>query len=85
MLFRSRDRREQDQARKLMNHFRVVYPNTADVERALFEFSPFCLSHGVGAMDLLIAATVVGQEMALVTKNMKHFEPILGRRVYRPY
>ena len=80
-----RDKREHQQARQLMNRFLIVYPVLEDIERALFTFSPLCLSHGIGAMDLLIAATAIGHNMTLVSKNLKHFKHVPGLSVVRPY
>ena len=40
-------------------------------------------SHGVGAIDAVIAATALGRGAALVTRNAKHF-PMVGDLVV-PY
>lgn len=41
-------------------------------------------SHGIGAMDALIAATALAEEVAIVTLNAKHFNFIPGLVVLNP-
>lgn len=36
-------------------------------------------------MDLLIAATAMHRDATLVTRNLRHFDRIVGLRTYRPY
>ena len=38
----------------------VVWPTIADCQRALAEFTSFHLSHGLGLLDAIIAATSIG-------------------------
>jgi predicted nucleic acid-binding protein len=42
-------------------------------------------SHNAGLVDMLIAATAVENDAAIITLNVKHFEKIEGLRVERPY
>lgn len=41
------------------------------------------LSHGVGFLDSLVAAT--SHDLPIATLNLKHFEPLPDVRARRPY
>jgi predicted nucleic acid-binding protein len=43
------------------------------------------LSHSLGMVDALIAATALAHDDTLYTKNVRHFQMIPGLRVIRPY
>jgi predicted nucleic acid-binding protein len=58
--------------RDLIAPFTVVWPQQDDMQRALEEFSGLHLSHGIGLLDSLIAATAVGLDAQLLTFNVKH-------------
>jgi predicted nucleic acid-binding protein len=80
-----RNRREQRTVAKEMRNYRLLLL-TEDVSRtALSWFERFHLSHGVGFLDSLIGATALHHDLSLATLNIKHFEPLPGVRVERPY
>jgi len=80
-----RNRREQRTVAKEMRNYRL-FLLTEDVSRtALSWFERFHLSHGVGFLDSLIGATALHRDLPLATLNTKHFEPLPGVRVERPY
>jgi predicted nucleic acid-binding protein len=63
----------------------IVYTEPADQQRALQDYRTFHLSHGVGLLDALIAATAIGLGAALCTFNVKHFRMIPGLVTEQPY
>ncbi len=72
-------------ARKLVAPFEVIWPTDEDCRRALEDFAALHLSHGVGLLDALIAATAVGQRATLFTFNAKHYNQIGELDLQRPY
>lgn len=65
--------------------FPILYPIMTDLEFASFQLTPYCLSHGVGLLDLLIASVAVGHDLTLATFNMKHFRSIPNLQIIQPY
>jgi predicted nucleic acid-binding protein len=63
----------------------VVWPAEAHCTRALSDFSALHLSHGLGLLDALIAATAIGHGATLCTFNVKHYRAITGLRMLQPY
>src|SRR4051812_889056 len=56
----ARDARQVRDALRLTAHLPLVWPTTDDCRRALADFTAFHLSHGLGLLDALIAATAIG-------------------------
>jgi predicted nucleic acid-binding protein len=56
-----------------------------DVTWAMEQQLQYSLSHNVGMNDCLIAATAQRLNLPLMTTNLKHFVPLLGTQVQRPY
>jgi predicted nucleic acid-binding protein len=54
-------------------------------EKAVILLRQYRLSHGLGMADALIAATALEHNDTLYTKNVRHFQMILGLSVIRPY
>lgn len=65
--------------------FRRPAVKPADFEMCLSLMSQVRLPHGIGWPDCLIAATCIRLGLPLVTLNDKHFRPIRGLHVVRPY
>jgi predicted nucleic acid-binding protein len=63
----------------------IVWPTTADYQRALADFTAFHLSHGLGLLDALIAACAVGLSADLCTFNQKHYRVVPGLVTVQPY
>ncbi len=63
----------------------IVWPTTADCQRALADFTAFHLSHGLGLLDALIAAITVGLSAELCTFNDKHYRIVPGLVTGQPY
>lgn len=63
----------------------VVWPSLADCQRALADFVSYHLSHGLGLLDSLIAATAIGLSGSLFTFNVKHYRVVPGLVLEEPY
>ena len=72
-------------ARNLVRSMIVVWPTEADCRRAFIDFAAFHLSHSLGLVDSLIAATAVGLSARLCTFNVKHFRVVPGLVLHQPY
>jgi predicted nucleic acid-binding protein len=76
---------ELQSALRLVAHLPVVWPSNADCDRALDHLTQFRLSHGLGLLDALIAATAAGQGATLCTFNVKHYRAVPGLTWQTPY
>ena len=79
------DKRVQDQVVKAVSSFSMVYLTDSDMDWAMEQQLAFRLSHGVGILDCLIAAPAYRLKLPLYTRNLKHFEPLLGPLARQPY
>jgi predicted nucleic acid-binding protein len=70
---------------KFLKPFPIVWPTEADMVRALVEYAPLRLSHGLGILDSLIAATAVGMGEPVATFNNRHFRGVPGLATVQPY
>lgn len=72
-------------ALSLVSPLPVVWPTEVDCARALADFSVLHLSHGLGLLDSLIAATAIGLGADLCTFNVKHYRVVRGISLLTPY
>lgn len=72
-------------ALRLVSPLSIVWPTETDCARALSDFAAFHLSHGLGLLDALIAACVVGRSATLYTFNAKHYKAVPGLAMAEPY
>lgn len=79
------NQRAQRAAIQLLKRFRSIELESADVIWAAEKLSKFNLSHNVDAFDCLIAAVSYRLQLPLMTRNLKHFAPLLGSLAQRPY
>jgi predicted nucleic acid-binding protein len=70
---------------KLVAPLPVVWPSTADCEKALADFATHRLAHGLGLLDALIAACTTGLSATLCTFNAKHYRAIADLKTLQPY
>jgi predicted nucleic acid-binding protein len=70
---------------KLVAPLQVIWPTEADCQRALADFSTFYLSHNLGLLDSLIAASAIGCGASLYTFNSKHYRMVAGLVTEQPY
>jgi predicted nucleic acid-binding protein len=80
-----RNRREQRLVAREMRQYQLLLLTEAISSTALSWFARFHLSHGVGFLDVLIGATALHQGTTIATLNTKHFVPLPGIQVERPY
>lgn len=82
------DARNAQQVRTALNLIAalpVFWPREADCTRALADFSVLHLSHSLGLLDALIAATAIGHGATLCTFNVKHYRAVGGLVLKVPY
>jgi predicted nucleic acid-binding protein len=77
--------RQVKQVLKLIEPLPVVWPTSADCQRALQDFVAFHLSHRLGLLDALIAACAIGRSAQLCTFNVKHYRVVVGLTTHQPY
>jgi hypothetical protein len=69
----------------LVGPLTMVYTTPADQQRALQDYRALHLSHRLGLLDALIAATAIGLGASLCTFNTKHFSMIPDLAIEQPY
>jgi predicted nucleic acid-binding protein len=79
------DRRELETVRRFLGRFDIVWPEVVDMEHSLAVCAPLHLSHGLGALDSLIAGLAVGRSATLLTFNSRHFRAVPGITLEQPY
>jgi predicted nucleic acid-binding protein len=62
-----------------------VWPDTVTLELGFDLHTQYHLSHSLGILDSLIAATAIGQGATLCTFNVKHFAAVPGLTTEQPY
>jgi predicted nucleic acid-binding protein len=77
--------RELKQLQRFLRPFPLLWPTETDLQRALSEYLPLRLAHGIGLLDTVIAATATGAGLTLATLNVRHFRHIPGLTFQRPY
>ena len=80
-----RDKDELKAFDELLVPFHILHPSHADSASCLALLHQFKLSHGTGYLDCLIAATALRLNMPISTLIEKHFRPIPGLQLIRPY
>ncbi len=72
-------------AESLVHGLPLLWPSVADCQRALADFRKLHLSHNLGLIDSLVAATSIGLGAALCTFNVKHYRSVAGLVIEQPY
>ena len=73
------------EATHLIERFELVAITPQDVDWALAKLVQFNLSYSIDPLDCLIAATADRLSLTLYTRNLKHFQPMLGELAQSPY
>ena len=73
------------EALKLVAPLPVAWPTETDCHRALTDFTVYHLSHSLGLLDALIAASAIGLPATLCTFNVKHYQVVPGLVIEQPY
>lgn len=71
--------------RKLVQPLPVLWPSRAECEQALDYFAEYRLTHGLGLLDSLIAASAIGAGATLCTFNVKHYRSLAVLVTEQPY
>jgi predicted nucleic acid-binding protein len=80
-----RNKADLQRALGLVSFFPVVWPIQADCVTSLSLLSTYRLSHSLGVIDSLVAATALGQGATLCTFNVKHFAAVPRLTTEQPY
>ncbi len=81
----ARTKLDQQKTLRRLRLFQIVDTTPADLAWAIIQLERYGLSHNVGAMDCLIAASAYRLQVPLYTRNLKHFMPLLGGLAQEPY
>ncbi|MBM4087700.1 MAG: type II toxin-antitoxin system VapC family toxin [Planctomycetes bacterium] len=65
--------------------YEILWLGERASQSALEFYKRFYLSHGVGFLDCLIAATALVDGCRVATLNLRHFGPFPGLQAERPY
>lgn len=79
------NRREQRSVEREIEMYDMLWLDEMISARALELYKNFRLSHGVGFLDCLIAATALEHDLILATLNVKHFSSLPNLQTRRPY
>lgn len=79
------NRREQRSVEREIELYEMLWLDETISTRALELYKKFHLSHNVGFLDCLIAATALEHHLTVATLNIKHFAPLSNLQVVRPY
>lgn len=74
-----------EQVLKLIKPLPVVFATEADQQRALEDYKTLHLSHRLGLLDALIAATAIGLGATLCKFYLKHYKAVSGLVTEQPY
>lgn len=78
-------KREQRKLEKQLTLFSLFWADEKECLRAFEDFSVYHLSHRLGLLDTLIAATVRGAVAELATFNTKHYGALKDIKTIQPY
>jgi hypothetical protein len=76
LLAGARTQRETADLDLVLSGYRAISPNEDIARRAYYLMKIYARSHGLQALDSLIAATALEDLLALATRNRKHFQMI---------
>ncbi len=76
LLAGARTQRETNDLDLVLSGYRTISPNEDIARRAYYLIKTYARSHGLDALDALIAATTLEEGLTLATKNRKHFHMI---------
>ena len=79
------NKQDQTKGLKLLQRFDRIELIPSDYHWAVEQLIRYKLSHNIGGMDCLIAATSHRLQIPIYTMNLKHFTPILGTLAQKPY
>jgi predicted nucleic acid-binding protein len=68
-----------------IKNYLILWPSTAASEAMIDVFATARLTHALGIMDALIAATALAHSVPLHTFNQKHFGAVPNLQTIQPY
>ena len=80
-----RNQTEQRAVERELALYAMLWLDEGASQAALEWYRRFHLSHGIGFLDCLIAATAVQRGLRLATLNLKHFAPLTNVHAERPH
>jgi predicted nucleic acid-binding protein len=78
LLAGSTNKREERIINRELELYQIEWIDEPTSQRALELYREFRLSHGVGFLDCMIAASAMEKRLLLATLNLKHFAPFVG-------
>jgi predicted nucleic acid-binding protein len=82
--FSARDTAELRRIRSFLEDFVIAWPTEEDAQQAE-AFANIRLSHGIGILDCMAAASALRLGKPIATFNIRHFSAIPGLATVRPY
>lgn len=76
---------DRQQVQKALTGYPVIHLTVEDSVWAQSQHALYKLSHNVGIIDTLIAAPAKRLSVPIYTLNIKHFSPLPGVTVVKPY
>lgn len=76
LLAGARTQRETNDLDLVLSGYHAIPPNDDIARRAYYLIKVYARSHGLDALDALIAATALEEGLTLATNNGKHFQMI---------
>src|SRR5262249_26828980 len=80
-----RNKIEQEKVVRLLQPYGLIYLQAADAKWAMEQFEAFYLSHQIEMIDCLIAATAIGLDIPIYTRNVKDMSILPGVKLSVPY
>lgn len=80
-----RNRAEQRAVERELDLYEIALVAEDISASALESYKRFHLSHNIGFLDCLIAATAIKNGLPLATLNLKHFAPFFDLQAEKPY
>ncbi len=80
-----RDKREAADLESKIKPFAILWPSEQSSNIALNTFASAHLTHSLGILDALIAATALTHNLPLHTFNQKHFAAVPNLQTIQPY
>jgi len=80
-----RDKREVKALEAQIAQFAILWPSEQASDIALNAFAMAHLTHSLGLLDALIAATALTHNLPLHTFNQKHFAAVPNLQTIQPY
>jgi len=77
----ARNKREQKTTTDVCSLFDIDWGSLSINRTSHRLLSEYAMSHGMGVMDAIIAATALERDLTIVTLNVKHFSCVTGIRV----